>query len=287
MDIKPVYILPQSTCSTVESYYNPFLSDNYPFCIGYSFLLASNSEGYLYQFGAQESWINDNGKYLATYQFTAPVLKVKIDDFVIQAITTESVETYTSRTAHKIFSNRYEYTQMHGIYPEECSPDLNSPPTLIGLCSFLNIHTACLHDDKLILITDNKTLLPQQQTTAQQSSLKFPVKFRLNSTPVPSAESSLTMYCLKFPHVLHFIDDLETIAQNFLDYNSSTENFFDLMEEANCILRLTQVLNISYITNDTRELLKNKLDKNSKRLAEFTLWFVFLPSRCFQGFEYL
>lgn len=64
-------------------------------------MIATQQEGYLYQFCDLESDLNVD-KCISVYPFTAPVYKLVMEDYFLHAITETGLETYTMRLGHQL-----------------------------------------------------------------------------------------------------------------------------------------------------------------------------------------
>uniref|UniRef100_A0A1A9WE22 BLOC-2 complex member HPS3 C-terminal domain-containing protein n=1 Tax=Glossina brevipalpis TaxID=37001 RepID=A0A1A9WE22_9MUSC len=264
-------------------------------CIGFALLVASSVDGYLYQFCAQGKWYNENEKPIATYSFTAPVLQVHINDYVIYAVTTESVETHTSRIGQKLFNNRFEYPTLAEQFPEESSPDVNAPIAVIGLCSFIHVQYVCVNRNNLVLISNGSTPCNQnnggdntsttlkrrnaggsgdngKRNIAARLIAEAKAKhnlLRLSSSSHTVVVNEWTLYNLEVPLVEHVIDDLENIAESYRSASSS--NFYDLMEEAHVMLRMSISLQFENFHDNRETKLRNKFMDNCRKLADFSI----------------
>ncbi|KAL9903411.1 uncharacterized protein ACN2A1_004263 isoform 1-T2 [Glossina fuscipes fuscipes] len=264
-------------------------------CIGFALLVASSVDGYLYQFCAQGKWYNENEKPIATYSFTAPVLQVHINDYVIYAITTESVETHTSRVGQKLFNNRFEYPTLVEQFPEESSPDVNAPIAVIGLCSFIHVQYVCVNRNNLVLISNGSapsnqnsngdntiTTLKRRNAAGSNDNGKRNIAarliaeakakhnlLRLSTSSHAVVVNEWTLYNLEVPLVEHVIDDLENIAESYRSASSS--NFYDLMEEAHVMLRMSISLQFENFHDNREAKLRNKFMENCRKLADFSI----------------
>lgn len=225
------------------------------------------------------------------YSFTAPVLQVHINDYVIYAITAESVEVHTSRVGHKLYNNRFEYPTLAEQFPDDSSPDPNIPIAMIGLCAFVHVQFVCVNRNKLILISNsalslnNNTMdtLLSDNTTRTKHSIE--IKRNLASRFLAEAKAKhllrlngshhnqlyspgWTVYDLKIPGVEQVVDDLENIAQHVL--TETNKNFYDLMEEAHVILRMS--ISLQFEEKALRESnLTSKFIENCRKLANFCI----------------
>jgi hypothetical protein len=67
-------------------------------------LVVTQQEGYLYQFmmqDLQEPSASQQAACATVYPFTAPVIAVVMERFVLHALTETGLETYTLRTGHR------------------------------------------------------------------------------------------------------------------------------------------------------------------------------------------
>ncbi|XP_061392534.1 uncharacterized protein LOC133328001 [Musca vetustissima] len=254
-------------------------------CIGFALLVASSVDGYLYQFCAQGKWYNENEKPIATYSFTAPVLQVHINDYVIYAITTESVETHTSRIGHKLFNNRFEYPSLAELFPEESSPDVNAPIAVIGLSSFMHVQYVCVNRNNVVLISNGALASNASETAAKRRSTGEGKKniaariiaeakakhslLRNSYTNQSSVTNEWTLYNLEVPAVEQVVLDLEVIAETYRSASSS--NFYDLMEEAHAMLRMSISLQFDRLSEEREALLRGKFMENCRKLADFSI----------------
>ncbi|EDW79040.1 uncharacterized protein Dwil_GK10629 [Drosophila willistoni] len=263
-------------------------------CIGHCLLLASSVDGYLYQFSAQGKWYSENEKPIASYSFTAPVLQVHINDYVIYAVTSESVETHTSRLGHKLFHNRFEYPSIGGIFPEESAPEISSPIAVIGLAAFMHVQFVCVNREQLVLITNAALDLHKRRsmgevassasTTTVATTTKKNIAARLLAEAKAKHSSLLrsssaaqssnvvnewTLYNLEVPRVEYIIEDLEGIAESYRSASSS--NFYDLMEEAHVMLRLSLTLQCERLGMEREQELRKMFMANCRKLADFSI----------------
>ncbi|KAM7355239.1 uncharacterized protein ACRADG_001377 isoform 1-T4 [Cochliomyia hominivorax] len=264
-------------------------SNKHQSCIGFALLVASSVDGYLYQFCAQGKWYNENEKPIATYSFTAPVLQVHINDYVIYAVTTESVETHTSRIGHKLFNNRFEYPSIAELFPEESNPDVNAPIAVVGLCSFMHVQYVCVNRNNLVLIS-NGALNPGNNSTTGDTALKRRStgegkrniaarliaeakakhnQLRNSYSNQQSVTNEWTLYNLEVPLVEQVVDDLETIAETYR--SASGSNFYDLMEEAHVMLRMSTSLQFDKLSEERETKLRLKFMANCRKLADFSI----------------
>lgn len=219
------------------------------------------------------------------------MLKVHINDYVIYAITTESVELHTSRIGHKLFNNRFEYPTISSIFPEESSPDVNAAIAVIGLFSFMNVQFASVNRDNLVLISNSAMGLPNQTINNVDGSvqkrkngsldMKRNIAARLlaeakakhnqfrNGSTSQQATHEWTVYNLAIPKVETIIEDLEMLAETFRTASSS--NFYDLMEEAHVMLRLSLSLEFARLSRDQEQNLRAKFIENCHKLADFSI----------------
>jgi hypothetical protein len=63
-------------------------------------LVVTQQEGYLYQFMMQDLQ-EPSSACVTVYPFTAPVIAVAMETFVLHALTETGLETYTLRTGHQ------------------------------------------------------------------------------------------------------------------------------------------------------------------------------------------
>lgn len=285
MDLKPIYQrMPENENN--ENLGHAMIKDSHPlnvrslksnmfqYCVGYSLLIATSVDGYLYQFCAQGKWYNDNEKPIATYSFTAPVIKVHINDFVIHAITTESVETHTSRVGHKLFANRFEYPTVSSMFPEESSPDIKASISVIGLCSFINVQFVCIAKKSLVLISNSlfgdveefggKTKKRNARSSVKSLSGAMTRSMGQSNNVI----NEWTLYKLTIPSVGVVVDDLENIATGYR--TSSPHTFYELMEEAHVMLRQSNCLQFNFHPEE-RRMLQEKFAKNCRSLADFSI----------------
>lgn len=234
-------------------------------------------------------WYNENEKPIATYSFTAPVLQVHINDYVIYAITTESVETHTSRIGHKLFNNRFEYPSLAEIFPEESSPDVSAPIAVVGLCSFIHVQYVCVNRNNVVLISNgalnasnlndsNNTALKRRSTGEGKRNIaaRFIAEakakhnmLRNSYSNQQSVTNEWTLYNLEVPPVEQVVDDLETIAETYRSASSS--NFYDLMEEAHVMLRMSTSLQFNKLDEVRESQLRFKFMTNCRKLADFSI----------------
>ncbi|XP_034102702.1 uncharacterized protein LOC117567068 [Drosophila albomicans] len=255
-------------------------------CIGHALLVASSVDGYLYQFCAQGKWYSENEKPVASYSFTAPVLQVHLNDYVVYAVTSESVETHTSRIGHKLFHNRFEYPSIGGLFPEESSPDVSSAIAVIGLAAFMHVQFVCVNREQLVLITNAALELHKRRSTGDvavvqvkrniaarflaEAKAKHSSLLRSSSTAAQSSViNEWTLYSLEVPKVEHIIEDLEGIAESYR--SASHSNFFDLMEEAHVMLRLSLTLQGERLSPEREQELRKMFVANCRKLADFSI----------------
>ncbi|KAH8239681.1 hypothetical protein KR032_006726 [Drosophila birchii] len=258
-------------------------------CVGHALLVASSVDGYLYQFSAQGKWYSENEKPVASYSFTAPVIQVHINDYVVYAVTSESVETHTSRIGHKLFHNRFEYPSIGGLFPEESAPDVSSPIAVVGLAAFMHVQFVCVNREQLVLITNAALELHKRRSMgevpgSQVVTVKRNIAARLlaeakakhssllrSSSAAQSATvpNEWTLYNLEVPRVECVIEDLEGIAESYRSASSS--NFYDLMEEAHVMLRLSLTLQGERLGAEREQLLRQMFMANCRKLADFSI----------------
>ncbi|KAH8379845.1 hypothetical protein KR009_007570 [Drosophila setifemur] len=258
-------------------------------CVGHALLVASSVDGYLYQFSAQGKWGSENEKPVASYSFTAPVLQVHLNDYVVYAVTSESVETHTSRIGHRLFHNRFEYPSLGGFFPEESAPDVSSPIAVVGLAAFMHVQFVCVSRDQLVLITNAALELHKRRSTGEVSSgqvvtvkrniaarllaeakAKHSSLLRSNSASQSAAVANeWTLYSLEVPRVECVVEDLEGIAESYRSASSS--NFYDLMEEAHVMLRLALTLQGERLVAEREQLLRKIFAANCRKLADFSI----------------
>ncbi|KAH8270395.1 hypothetical protein KR018_009660 [Drosophila ironensis] len=258
-------------------------------CVGHALLVASSVDGYLYQFSAQGKWGSENEKPVASYSFTAPVIQVHLNDFVVYAVTSESVETHTSRIGHRLFHNRFEYPSLGGLFPEESAPDVNSPIAVVGLAAFMHVQFVCVSREQLVLITNAALEQHKRRSTSEASSgpavvVKRNIAARLlaeakakHSSLMRSSSAShsatvaneWTLYSLEVPRVECVVEDLEGIAESYRSASSS--NFYDLMEEAHVMLRLSLTLQGERLGAEREQLLRKMFATNCRKLADFSI----------------
>ncbi|KAM8708237.1 hypothetical protein ACLKA7_015241 [Drosophila subpalustris] len=255
-------------------------------CIGHALLVASSVDGYLYQFCAQGKWYSENEKPVASYSFTAPVLQVHLNDYVIYAVTSESVETHTSRIGHKLFHNRFEYPSIGGLFPEESSPDVSSAIAVIGLAAFMHVQFVCVNRDQLVLITNSALEQHKRRSAGEvavvavkrniaarliaEAKAKHSSLLRSSSTAAQSSVvNEWTLYSLEVPRVENVVEDLEGIAESYR--SASHSNFYDLMEEAHVMLRLSLTLQGERLSADREQELRKMFMANCRKLADFSV----------------
>ncbi|XP_017072458.2 uncharacterized protein LOC108108794 [Drosophila eugracilis] len=258
-------------------------------CIGHALLVASSVDGFLYQFSAQGKWYSENEKPVACYSFTAPVIQVHINDYVVYAVTSESVETHTSRIGHKLFHNRFEYPSIGGLFPEESAPDVSSPIAVVGLAAFMHVQFVCVNREQLVLITNaaleqHKRRSMGEVPSAQVVTVKRNIAARLlaeakakhssllrssSAAQSSSVPNEWTLYNLEVPKVECVIEDLEGIAESYR--SASSCNFYDLMEEAHVMLRLGLTLQGERLGTERELLLRKMFVENCRSLADFSI----------------
>ncbi|EDW95497.1 uncharacterized protein Dyak_GE22594, isoform C [Drosophila yakuba] len=258
-------------------------------CVGHALLVASSVDGFLYQFSAQGKWYSENEKPVASYSFTAPVIQVQINDYVVYAVTSESVETHTSRIGHKLFHNRFEYPSIGCLFPEESAPDVSSPIAVVGLAAFMHVQFVCVNREQLVLIT-NAALEQHKRRSmgeipgTQVVAVKRNIAARLlaeakakhssllrSSSAVQSSTmaNEWTLYNLEVPRVECVVEDLEGIAESYRSASSS--NFYDLMEEAHVMLRLGLTLQGERLGAEREQRLRKMFMANCRKLADFSI----------------
>ncbi|XP_017049192.1 LOW QUALITY PROTEIN: uncharacterized protein LOC108093580 [Drosophila ficusphila] len=258
-------------------------------CMGHALLVASSVDGFLYQFSAQGKWYSENEKPVASYSFTAPVIQVHINDYVVYAVTSESVETHTSRIGHKLFHNRFEYPSIGGLFPEESAPDVSSPIAVVGLAAFMHVQFVCVNREQLVLITNAALELHKRRSTGEvpsgqvvavkrniaarllaEAKAKHSSLLRSNSAAQSSTvPNEWTLYNLEIPRVESVIEDLEAIAESYR--SASSCNFYDLMEEAHVMLRLSLTLQGDRLGAEREQLLRKMFATNCRKLADFSI----------------
>ncbi|XP_030571449.1 uncharacterized protein LOC115770348 [Drosophila novamexicana] len=254
-------------------------------CVGHALLVASSVDGYLFQFCGQGKWYSENEKPVASYSFTAPVLQVHLNDYVVYAVTSESVETHTSRIGHKLFHNRFEYPSIGGLFPEESSPDVSSAIAVIGLAAFMHVQFVCVNRDQLVLITNTALEQHKRRSTGEvavvavkrniaarflaEAKAKHNSLLRSSSAVHSSVVNEWTLYNLEVPKVEHIVEDLEGIAESYRSASSS--NFYDLMEEAHVMLRLSLTLQGERLGVDREQELRKMFMANCRKLADFSI----------------
>ncbi|XP_028894654.2 uncharacterized protein LOC105221055 isoform X1 [Zeugodacus cucurbitae] len=283
--------VPGAVTTTKHANRRTLKSGKHQSCVGYALLVASSVDGYLYQFCAQGKWYSENEKPIATYSFTAPVLKVHINDYVIYAITTESVETHTSRIGHKLYNNRFEYPTLGGLFPEESSPDVNSAIAVIGLCAFMHVQYVCVNRNNLVLITNSALANNNSEANKRRSGggvsngnaggrniaarilgeakVKNLLRSSSNNAAQQAQLNEWTLYNLEVPPVEHVIEDLEAISESYRA--ASSTNFYDLMEEAHVMLRLSLSLQCEQLAEEREQQLRSKFVENCRKLADFSI----------------
>lgn len=219
------------------------------------------------------------------------MLRVHLNDYVVYAITTESVETHTSRIGHKLFHNRFEYPTLGGLFPEESSPDVNAPITVVGLCSFMHVQYICVNRDNLVLIANSlnssSNKANDHEKLEKRRSMGSEIKRNIASRLLAEAKAKAlsggnasqqthnsgcnewTLYNLELPAVEDIIEDLEGIAQTYKQASSS--NFYDLMEEAHVMLRQSLTLQMESLSAEREQLLKFRFKENCRKLADFSI----------------
>ncbi|XP_044316672.1 uncharacterized protein LOC108042699 isoform X1 [Drosophila rhopaloa] len=258
-------------------------------CMGHALLVASSVDGFLYQFSAQGKWYSENEKPVASYSFTAPVIQVHINDYVVYAVTSESVETHTSRIGHKLFHNRFEYPSIGGLFPEESAPDVSSPIAVVGLAAFMHVQFVCVNREQLVLITNaaleqHKRRSMGEVTGGQVVAVKRNIAARLlaeakakhnsllrssSAAQSSAAANEWTLYNLEVPRVECIIEDLEGIAESYR--SASSCNFYDLMEEAHVMLRLSLTLQGERLGTERELHLRKMFVTNCRKLADFSI----------------
>jgi len=78
-----------------------------------------------------------------------------------------------------------------------------------------------------------------------------------------------TLYNLEVPRVECVIEDLEGIADSYR--SASSCNFYDLMEEAHVMLRLSLTIQGERLGADRELLLRNMFAANCRKLADFSI----------------
>lgn len=99
MVIKPLYLYAKETTTTKK---DGFLRSNHSNLLhSVTCMIATQQEGYLYQFCDTETQINTDN-CIAIYPFTAPVYKLVMEDHLLHALTEVGLETYTLRIGHQL-----------------------------------------------------------------------------------------------------------------------------------------------------------------------------------------
>lgn len=213
-----------------------------------------------------------------------------INDYVIYAITTESVESHTSRIGHKLYNNRFEYPTLGGLFPEESSPDVNSAIAVIGLCAFMHVQYVCVNRNNLVLITNSALANNNSEANKRRSGgvgsgnavgrniaarilaeakVKNLLRSSSNNATQQAQLNEWTLYNLEVPPVEHVIEDLEAIAESYRA--ASSTNFYDLMEEAHVMLRLSLSLQCEQLSEEREQQLRCKFVENCRKLADFSI----------------
>lgn len=165
MVVKPLYI-EQSLCK--EGKKGGFLRSNYSNLLhGVVCMIATQQEGYLYQFCDAETQTNTDN-CIAIYPFTAPVYKLAMEDHLLHALTEVGLETYTLRTGHQLCRKLEVIDNVNTVSFFLCCnngwlilvffcvlkacPPLSDSVCLVGLRPFLGVETLILSANHLILL---------------------------------------------------------------------------------------------------------------------------------------
>ncbi|XP_024084800.1 uncharacterized protein LOC106674330 isoform X2 [Cimex lectularius] len=204
--LRPQYKINTHYPSKSESSCPRMRSPAYCNLVAFNCLICTQQEGFMYHFPVYEGEVMSLGKCISEYSFTAPVKHIILEPYLLHAITTTGLETYTLRTVHAIEEDSNE----------ETCPPVEEPISLIGIKPFMGVVNLLLSDSYIIILT---------------SSTESAVRGDVNE---------LTLYCLRLPSPGTLYTDFLAIGSTHKFTNPVT--YCEMLTEAHSLLRsLTHV----------------------------------------------
>lgn len=147
--LKPLYVNTEGT-QTCDRKGAAVRSKHYTDMVSVICLVVTQQEGYLYQFmmqDLQEPSTSQQAACVTVYPFTAPVIAIVMERFVLHALTETGLETYTLRTGHRSVAALDPANSM-----TSACPPVDDPVCLVGLCPFLGVEHLLMTDSHLVLL---------------------------------------------------------------------------------------------------------------------------------------
>ncbi|KAL1123558.1 hypothetical protein AAG570_002635 [Ranatra chinensis] len=200
--LRPLYKVSAEQPPTQSEMSCPRLrSASYSNLVGFNCFVSTQQEGYLYHFPVEEGEVMSLGKCISVYSFTSGVKYVCLEPYLLHALTTTGLETYTMRSIHAVHAEN-----------DEACPPADDPVCLVGLRPFIGVVNMLLTKSFVVILT---------------SSTESPVK--------GESSAQLTVYGLLLPSASNLYTDMMAVANSHRFTSSST--YYHLLAEAHAILR--------------------------------------------------
>ncbi|XP_023724080.1 Hermansky-Pudlak syndrome 3 protein isoform X2 [Cryptotermes secundus] len=147
--LKPLYMKTEET-QPCDRKGDAVHSKHYGDMVSIICLVVTQQEGYLYQFmmqNLQEPSAAQQAACVTVYPFTAPVIAVVVERFVLHALTETGLETYTLRTGHRFVAALGPANNL-----TSACPPVDDPVCLVGLRPFLGVEHLLMTDFHLVLL---------------------------------------------------------------------------------------------------------------------------------------
>ncbi|XP_049805068.1 Hermansky-Pudlak syndrome 3 protein homolog [Schistocerca nitens] len=214
--VKPMYLRQAKPLQNQKS--NKKISTNHPMRSPYYknlgsvvCFVATQQEGFLYHFpmiASREPLKLQQAACVSVYPFTAPVLHIALESYLLHALTEMGLETYTLKSSHQLIRENESLESA-------MSRKSDDPVCLVGLRPFLGVEHLLLSDSYLSLLA-----------CSEGSSI----------SSQDSHSTNWTLYSLKVPSPLTLYNDIMTVASQHRW--SSPATYCHLLTEAHTILQI-------------------------------------------------
>nr|CAD7400072.1 unnamed protein product [Timema cristinae] len=206
-------------------------------------LVTTQQEGYLYQFflPVQSDSALQQAACITVYPFTAPVLCIALEPYLLHVLTETGLETYTLKSGHRLA------TQMENVDNINMAcPPCDDPVCLVGLRPFLGVKHLFITQSYLALLA-----CPENPPGTSSDGHQ---------------EGSWTLYTLKLPTPTTLYTDIMTVGS--VHRWSSPTTYCHLLCEGHIILR-TELYMMSQNTKEENKTLLSLYKDSCGLLADF------------------
>ncbi|BES92022.1 Hermansky-Pudlak syndrome 3 [Nesidiocoris tenuis] len=199
--LRPLYRIKTKYPSKNESSCPRFRSAAYCNLVAFNCVVSTQQEGFMYHFPVSDGEVLSLGKCISEYNFTSAVKHIILEPYLLHALTSTGLETYTTRAIHAIDEENEELA----------CPPLEEPVCLVGLRSFIGVVDVQITNSFIVIMSSSSD--PHNKYENHEE----------------------TLYCLKLPTAGRLYTDMMALGSSHRF--SSPQTYWQLLIEAHCVLR--------------------------------------------------